>query len=495
MQALKITGLSFLSFLLFILLIVFSVVFMANGTALNPKFITREIDSIDVSSIAIDLMEDDEFGEDIDIPEELKTALYDTIEETEPVIKAALNEAIISVGNYLRGKTDEPELVQVLSDTFLNSEFLADLLAEVDIPVVVEAALENDEIDEELLTSLINTVSEIETELKEQVAAAADPVFDYVLSETDSIDLKQTLRDTLLSTDFVTSLIDNLDISPLTSEFIEDNINDIVPADLDFITDELDATIAAMEPTLKQALSDNADDILDYLLGETSTINVSISLEPIRDDLEDALRQTILDNLPVEWEGLPQGEIDQRVDDFLTDAMDMIPDTFDFDEELLGSELPEEVTTTLTDAEEALTEAREEIQKQLSDVENTLEDARGYLGWGITGYWGLIALILVLILAIIAIHHKVKGASLHLGIMFLVVGIIDCVAVFVGRGIASRIIADQQDIPAAVQHLPDMLIADVTGGLAALSIGLIVLGAALIATAILYPRLRRAETS
>ena len=102
MQALKITGLSFLSFLLFILLIVFSVVFMANGTALNPKFITREIDSIDVSSIAIDMMEDDEFGEDIDIPEELKTALYDTIEETEPVIKAALNEAIISVGNYLR---------------------------------------------------------------------------------------------------------------------------------------------------------------------------------------------------------------------------------------------------------------------------------------------------------------------------------------------------------------------------------------------------------
>ncbi len=495
MKILKITGLSFFSFLLFILLIVFSVVFMANGTALNPKFITSEIDSIDVSSIAVDMMEDDEFGEDIDIPEELKTALYDTIGETEPVIKATLNEAIISVGNYLRGKTDEPELAQVLSNTFLNSEFLADVLAEVDIPVVVEAALENDNIDEELMTSLLNTVSEIEPELKEQVAAAAGPVFDYVLSETDSIDLKQTLRDTLLSTDFTTSLIDNLDISPLTSEFIEDNINNIIPVDLGFITEELDAAIATMEPTLKQALSDNADDILDYLLGETSTLSVAVSLEPVRDALEDALKQTVLDNLPPEWAGLSQGEIDQRVDDFLADAMDVIPDTFDFDEELLGSELPEDIADTLAEAEDALTDVREEVQGNLAEVEDTLEEARGYLGWGITGYWILMAVIIVLILAIIAIYHQVKGASLHLGIMFLVVGIIECVAVFVGRGVASRLIAAELETPAAIQHLPDLLITDVTGSLAALSIGLIVLGVILIAASIIYPRLRPSEAS
>ena len=299
MQALKITGLSFLSFILFVLLIIFSIAFMVNGTVLNPKFITREIDSIDVSATVIEFMEE-ESDDDTDIPEELRTALYDTIEATEPVIKAELNEAILSVGNYLRGKTDEPELLQVLSNTFLNEEFLADLLAAVDIPAVVEASLDTDEMDEELITSLIDTVSEIEPELKEQVTAASDPIFDYILAETDSIDLKQTLRDTLLSTDFTTSLVDNLDISPITSEFLEDEINEIVPVDLYFITDELDDAVAIIEPILRQTLSDNTDEILDYLLGYTTSISVEVPLEPVRDDLEDILKQIVLDNLPTE---------------------------------------------------------------------------------------------------------------------------------------------------------------------------------------------------
>ncbi|HEY40580.1 MAG TPA: hypothetical protein G4O18_01830 [Dehalococcoidia bacterium] len=491
MQVLKVIGLSFLSFILFILLVIFSIAFMANGTFLNPKFITREIDSIDISAMAIEIMEE-EFEDDTDIPEELKTALYDTIEDTEPVIKAELNEAIISVGNYLRGKTDEPELLQVLGNTFLNEDFLADLLAEVDIPAVVEASIDTDEIDEELVTSLIDTVSEIEPELKEQVAAASGPVFDYILAETDSIDLEQTLRDTLLNTDFTTSLVDNLDISPIASEFLEDEINEIVPVDLYFITDELDDAVAIIEPTLRQALSDNTDEILDYLLGDTSSISVEVPLEPVRDDLEDVLEQIVLDNIPTEWEGLSQAEIDQRIDDFLTDAMDAIPDTFELDEELLGSELPEQITDGLTEAEETLTDVREDFDEKLSEAEDVLEKIRGYVGWFITGYWILITVIILIILAIIAIYHQVKGASLHLGIMFLVLGIIECIAVFVGRGIGSRIIAEQ-DIAAAVQHLPDQLIAAVTGPLAALSVGLIVLGVILIAASILYPRLRPAE--
>jgi hypothetical protein len=53
MQALKIIGLTFLSFIIFISLVVFSIAFMANGTVLTPKFITRELDSIDVSASAL----------------------------------------------------------------------------------------------------------------------------------------------------------------------------------------------------------------------------------------------------------------------------------------------------------------------------------------------------------------------------------------------------------------------------------------------------------
>ncbi|HEY31632.1 MAG TPA: hypothetical protein G4O10_00835 [Dehalococcoidia bacterium] len=492
MQALKTIGLVFISFFLFIFLIVFSVAFTANGTALNPKFITKELDQIDVSPIAIEMMEE-EFEDDPDFPEELKEALYDTIEETEPVIKAELNEAIISVGDYLRGKTDELELKQILGDTFLNSDFLADLLDKVDLPALVEASIDTDEIDmdEEFLDSLIDTVAEIEPDLKEQVVAASDPIFKYLLAETDDIDLVDTLRSTLLSTEFTTTLIDNLDIVSLASEFLEDSISDEIPEDMDFLIDELDNTIATLEPSIKEAMSDT-DQILDYLLGERQDLRIVISLEPVHDDLEAILRQAFLDNIPQEWEDWPQAEIDEQLEQFLARA---IPETFEFDEELLGTELPDRIDDGLTEAEEALTEARDGIHDALSEVENTpeLEDAEQYIGWFTMGYWGLIALIVVLILAIIAIYHHVKGASLHLGIMFLIIGIIECVVVYVGRSIAIREIA-KQDIPAAVQDLPDQLIPAVTGPLAALSIGLIVLGVILIAASIIYPRWRLSET-
>ncbi|UCB42588.1 MAG: hypothetical protein JSV77_09055 [Dehalococcoidales bacterium] len=489
MQALKTIGLFIISFFLFISLIVFSAAFMVNGTALNPKFITKELDSIDVSSIASQAMEE-EFEDNPDFPEELKTALNDTIEEAEPVIKAAINEAILSVGDYIRGKTDELDLAQVLSDTFLNSEFLADLLDKVDMPAVVEASIDTEEIDEELLTSLIDTVAEIEPELKEQAAAASDPIFKYLLAETNDLDLVDTLRSTLLSTDFTTTLIDNLDIVPIASEFLEDSISGVIPEDMDFLIDELDDTIATLEPSIKQALSDT-DQILDYLLGERQSLSIIISLEPVRDDLETILRQVFLDNIPSAWEDWPQAEIDNQLEEFLADA---IPETFEFDEELFGSELPEQIADGLAEAEGALTEARDDINDALSEVENApeLEDVKRYIGWGITGYWGLIALIVVLILGIIGIYRQVKGASLHLGIMFLIVGTIECVAVFVGRGIAIREI-DIGDIPAAAQDLPDRFITAVTGPLAALSIGLIVVGVILIAASIIYPRLRPSE--
>lgn len=183
------------------------------------------------------------------------------------------------------------------------------------------------------------------------------------------------------------------------------------------------------------------------------------------------------------------------MDDFLSEAMDEIPPTIDFGEELFDPELSEEVSNALTEAEEALTEARDEIHDALSEVENTpeLEDARQYIGWFISGYWGLIALIVVLILAIIAIYREVKGASLYLGITFLVFGIIEYAGILVGRSIIGR---SEWDLGITVEPLQEparQLFTDVTSPLAALNIGLIVIGIILIAVAIIYPRLRSSE--
>ncbi|UCB43009.1 MAG: hypothetical protein JSV77_11290, partial [Dehalococcoidales bacterium] len=105
------------------------------------------------------------------------------------------------------------------------------------------------------------------------------------------------------------------------------------------------------------------------------------------------------------------------------------------------------------------------------------------------------ALIVVLILAIIGIYREVKGASLHLGIMLLVFGIIEYAGILVGRHFIGRLTWDL-DIPMGpLQDQARQVLNDVTGPLAALNIGLIVVGIILIAAAIIYPRLRPPEAS
>jgi len=328
--------------------------------------------------------------------------------------------------------------------------------------------------------------------LKTQLVAASGPIFDYLLGETDRLDLAQTLRNTLLSTDFVKTLLDSLDVSSLMSELLEDELTEFIPEDVDITIDELGDVIAILEPSIKQATIEAADPILDYLLGETHSLSVPISLEPIRDDLKTALRQAFLDNLPSGWEQLPQYERDRRLDEFITEAMDVIPSTFELDETMFGSEISEDVAEGLAEAQDALGDAREDIQEALSEAESDLEEPRTPVGYFITGYWALIAFMGVLVLAIIGIHHQVKGATLQLGITFLICGAIQYITLFIGKNIASGRLTDS-DIWVPVQELLQQLLRDVASPVGMLSIGLMAGGAVLIAVSIIYPRLRPSE--
>jgi len=82
---------------------------------------------------------------------------------------------------------------------------------ELDLPSLAEELISEqaseEDLPEELRTALVNTVTELEPEIKEELTAAADPIFDYLLGESQSIDLPLILRNTFLSSDFVASLM------------------------------------------------------------------------------------------------------------------------------------------------------------------------------------------------------------------------------------------------------------------------------------------------
>ena len=100
-----------LTMLLFFSLAVFSTLFMLRITLLDPDFVVAQVDRLDVSALAREMIEEQVSGQ---LPPEaafLEEALYETIEDNEPLIKEQVNAAIYSSYDYLLGKTDRLYMV------------------------------------------------------------------------------------------------------------------------------------------------------------------------------------------------------------------------------------------------------------------------------------------------------------------------------------------------------------------------------------------------
>jgi len=492
MKFLKGLALGLLSFLLFLSLSIFGTLFLLNQTVLNPNFITSQLDKLDVAALVEEIISEQEDEEAFS--EELETALVDTITKLEAPVKEQLNAAIGEIYDYLLGKREEPDLKTTLGNTFFNSDFVASLMEELDLSSLAEELINEqaseEEFPEELRAALVNTITELEPLIKENISAASDPIFDYLLGETESIDLALTLRNTFLSSDFVISLVNELDISSLASEFLGEQLLEDIPKELEFLVEHVNDIIAELEPTIKEELITAADPILDYLLGESQSISVVISLEPIIENLEDTLREAFLESPPAELAGLPLAEIEQYFDEYFGELTEMTPSAFKLDETLLGTEIPAQIAETLAEAEEGLGEARQSITDALAEAEERLEQAREYVGYFQLGYKLLIGLIVLLIAGIILLNRQVKSATRKLGTIFLTCGVPWFAGILIGKYFAGKQLA-QLDIPPYFQELLPRLVNDFSAPLQWFSLGLLIGGVALIVVSFVYPKWRQ----
>jgi hypothetical protein len=191
MKALKGFALGVLSFLLFLSLIIFGLAFMLNGTALNPRFISAELQRLDISSLVEEVISEE--PPSADFPAELQTALIQTTDKLEPKLKEEVGTAITSVYDYLLGKTESLDLAFVLKDTVLKEEFVTSLVAEADATSTFKEYFQKQltaEIppDEQYLVGYLDEVMpKLEPWLEEQVGRVVGPVVDYALGETQTI--------------------------------------------------------------------------------------------------------------------------------------------------------------------------------------------------------------------------------------------------------------------------------------------------------------------
>lgn len=116
MNFLKGLAISLLSFLLFLSLSLFGVIFMLGNTLLDPDFVTAEINRLDVSSVATELIS---FQAPPEIPY-LNEVIGETIDELEPWMKGELSTAIYAGYDYFLGRTENLSLTistQTAKDT------------------------------------------------------------------------------------------------------------------------------------------------------------------------------------------------------------------------------------------------------------------------------------------------------------------------------------------------------------------------------------------
>jgi len=488
MKFLKGLAIGLLGFLLFLSLSISGTTFLINQTILNSNFISTQLDKLNVSSLVEEIISEQE--DEKASAEELENALVNTITKLEAPVKEQFSAAIGEAYDYLLGRKEAPDLRATLGDTFFNSAFVASLMEELDLPLLTEEFISEqaseEEFPEELEAALINTITELEPVIKEELTAAADPILDYLLGESQSIDLALTLRNTLLSSDFVVSLVNELDISSLASEFLSGHLLEDIPEEMEFLVEHLDDAIAELEPTIKEELTAAADPILDYLLGESQSISVEISLEPITETLEDTLRETFLESPPAELAWLTTSELEQYFDEYFGELLtEMVPSAFDLDETLLGTEMPAQIAEILTSAEEGLGEARQSITDALAEAEEGLELAREYVDYFQLGYKILIGFIVLLIAGIILLNRQVKAATRKLGTIFLTYGAPWFAGILIGKYFAGKQIA-QLDIPPYFQGLLPQLVDDFSAPLQWFSLGLLIGGVALLIVSFVY---------
>ena len=271
------------------------------------------------------------------------------------------------------------------------------------------------------------------------------------------------LNNTLLNPDFMVNQADKLPVASLIRETAEEQFNQQLPEEAWFLKETMYNVISDQEPWIKEQLRAGIYSFYDFLLGKSERLSLVVSMEQLKENLKDSLWQVFLQNVPSlspELATAPPETLEQYFDEYYQHFSGQIPSELRLDE----SSIPPEVMAQI-------------IQ------------VRKYVSYTRMAYYGLIALMVLLVLAIILLHRSVKGATRELGITFLIYGVIEYAGVWATRNYASSL--PLPDMPPSLQTWLAGFISDFVAPLQILGIGLMVGGAVLIIVSIVYPRWRK----
>jgi hypothetical protein len=366
-----------------------------------------------------------------------------------------------------------------LNRTVLNPDFVTAEGDRLEIAPLASEAMSQvlqAELSEEALGSLTETITALEPRLKDELDTIVYSVYEYLHGERENPELENLLRHTLLHSDFIVAVIDAMDSPRLASiflgEFEEEIAQEFALPEEAFphLVDGFEELLTDLEPWIKEQVEYAAGPIADYLVGEVESFSITISLEPVIDDLRRMLLGVFLDFPPDELEGLPPEELEQAFDMFWAEfAVEMLPTTFQLDETVIGEDAPLQIASFMSEAETVLRQARE------------------YIGYVRLAYILSIVISALLIAGIVLIYREVKGSTRTLGIVFLVSGLVVLAVALIGKNVGGeQMLQATLAVPPQLQVWASQVLVNLLAPLQWLGIGFIAGGIALLVASFAY---------
>ncbi len=329
-----------------------------------------------------------------------------------------------------------------INGTILNPEFIRTEVEELDILALVQefvnqptGEIQNGAggLPKELDTAVTDTVTQLEPLLREQITAATDLTYDYLLGKRASPDLAVILRSTILQKDFFIDIIDNLDVTFLAREILSEQLSSVqIPVQFQgYVDASYDNVVSDVKPIIKPQIEAAADSVLDYLAGVSDGFSIIIDVEQLTTSLRTALHDAVFASPPPEFALMTPELRESLFNQIFQDIAGEIQPTFEID------------AASLFD-----TTDRVSIAGELAQAEKGLVQARQYIENFQFGYKLIAVLILLLMAGIILIHRQVRSVTRNLGAIFLGYGAFGYAVVLVGRYFANT------QLPLALAGMP-----------------------------------------
>lgn len=272
-----------------------------------------------------------------------------------------------------------------------------------------------------------------------------------------------TINRTVLNPDFIVSRLDTLDVSSLAAEVLKDQVPEEVMAmvPVELIDEVLYDVLTELEPWLKEQIYSVVYAVSDYIWGRSQSLSLVVDVAPVKEDVKDKLRQSLLASPPAGLEMIPPTELGRLFDEFYAQVSGEIPSTLEINESTLNELSP--------------------------DIMPALIQARRYVGYFGVAHWALVAAMALFIMGIILLDRRVRGATTWIGIPCLISGVVSYVGTFFIRNFAGGLIT-QVNLPEPLGSWLAQLISDSLAPMRVYGIVLMAVGVALLIASVVYRR-------